>query len=142
MNHDKKVSCHKDTENTKTWTDDEINELCDRIRQIGYEIHMYLGTGYLEKIYENALRHRLQKAGIQARSQLLTEVYDEDGFLLGEYQLDIVVENILVIELKAAKNIDDAHIAQLLGYLRSTKLHHGLLINFGSYKYQIRKFKL
>ncbi len=87
------------------------------------------------------LLHRLQKAGIHARSQVPTKVHDEDGFLLGEYQLDIVVEGILVIELKASKNIDDAHIAQLLGYLKATDLHHGLLINFGSYKYQIRKFK-
>jgi|GEM_PF-1356583 len=65
-------------------------------------------------------------------TQVPTEVRDEDGFLLGDYKLDIVVEGILVIELKAAKNIDDAHIAQLLGYLRSTSLQHGLLINFGS----------
>ena len=67
---------------------------------------------------------------------------EKDGFLLGDYKLDIVVEGVLVIELKAAKNIDDAHIAQLLGYLRSTDLNHGLLINFGSCKYQIRKFKI
>ena len=134
--------CHKGTEITKNWTDEQINELCDQIRQIGYEIHQYLGTGYLEKIYENAVLHRLQKAGIRARSQVPTQVHDVDGFLLGEYQLDIVVEGILVIELKAARNIDDAHVAQILGYLRSTELHHGLLINFGSYKYQIRKFKI
>ena len=136
------MTSHKDTENTKYWADTQVNSLCDHVRQIGYEIHLYLGTGYLEKIYENALLHRLQKAGISAESQVPTEVHDEDGFLLGDYKLDIVVEGVLVIELKAAKNIDDAHIAQLLGYLRSTDLNHGLLINFGSHKYQIRKFKL
>lgn len=130
---------HKDT---KVWTDHQVNLLCDTVRQIGYEIHRYLGTGYLEKIYENALFHRLRKAGIRAESQVATAVHDEDGFLLGEYQLDLVVEDVLVVELKAAKNIDDAHIAQVLGYLRATRLNHGLLINFGSYKYQIRKFKI
>jgi GxxExxY protein len=131
----------KVTEGAKEWTDATINELCDQVRQIGYEVHRYLGTGYLEKIYENALLHRLQKAGIRAESQVPTEVRDDDGFLLGDYKLDIVVEGVLVIELKAAKDIDDAHVAQLLGYLRATTLKHGLLINFGSFKYQIRKFK-
>ena len=72
MDHDKKVSCHKDTENTKTWTDDEINELCDRVRQIGYEIHMYLGTGYLEKIYENALT--ATKIAIQTFNRFLCDL--------------------------------------------------------------------
>ena len=135
------MDSHKGKESTKEWTDTAINDLCDQVRQIGYEIHRYLGTGYLEKIYENALLHRLHKAGIRAESQVPTEVRDEDGFLLGDYKIDIVVEGVLVIELKAAKDIDDAHVAQLLGYLRATILKHGLLINFGSYKYQIRKFK-
>lgn len=106
---DRDVECsmmdsHKDTESTKEWTDAMVNELSDQVRQIGYQIHRYLGTGYLEKIYENALLHQLHKAGIRAESQVLTEVRDEDAFLLGDYKLDIVVEGVLVIELKAAKD--------------------------------------
>jgi GxxExxY protein len=123
------------------WVDKKVNELCDRVRQIAYELHVYLGTGYLENIYERGMLHRLSKAGIQCESQMPVDVFDEDGFLLGEYKLDLVVENVLVIELKAARTIDDNHIAQILGYLKATKLQHGLLINFGSAKFQIRKFK-
>lgn len=124
------------------WTDADVNELCDRVRQIGYDIHSYLGFGYLEKIYETALLHRLRKAGIGAESQVPTTVFDEDGFKLGEYKLDIIVERVVIVELKATRSLDDIHIAQLLGYLRATNLSHGLLINFGAKKYQIRKLKI
>lgn len=123
------------------WTDEQVNQLCDRVRQIGYDLHVYLGTGYLENIYERGLMHRLSKAGIHCESQVPVEVFDEDDFCLGEYKMDLVVEGILVIEIKAARALDDNHTAQLLGYLTATKLRHGLLINFGSAKYQIRKFK-
>ena len=124
------------------WHDNEVNELCDRIRQIAYDLHVYLGTGYLENIYERGMRHRLTKAGIRCESQVPVEVFDEDQFCLGEYKLDLVVEGIIVLELKAARAIDDNHIAQILGYLKATHLNHGLLINFGSGKFQIRKFKM
>jgi len=123
------------------WVDEKVNELCDRVRQIAYELHVYLGTGYLENIYERGMLNRLSKVGIHCESQAPVDVFDEDGFLLGEYKLDLVVENVLVIELKATRAIDDNHIAQILGYLKATKLQHGLLINFGSAKFQIRKFK-
>ena len=118
----------------------DIKELCDSVRQIGYALHVYLDPGYLEKVYENALVHRLQKAGFRAEQQHPIKVYDEDGTCIGEYFADIVVEGCLIIELKAAKNIANEHIAQILGYLRATKIKDGLLINFGAPKYQIRKF--
>ena len=123
------------------WDDARINELCDRVRQIAYDLHLYLGTGYLEKIYESGMHHRLAKAGIRCERQISVKVFDEDRFCLGEYKLDFVIEGILVIEIKAARAIDDHHVAQILGYLKATTLQHGLLINFGSAKFQIRKFK-
>ena len=70
------------------------------------------------------------------------EVRDEDGTVLGDFKADIFVENHLLVEVKAAKAIADEHIAQLLGYMRSSGCEHGLLINFGAPKLQIRKFVL
>ena len=85
--------------------------------------------------------HRMAKSGIHCEAQVSTKVFDEDGFCLGEYQLDLLDEDILVVEPKASRIIDDNHIAQLLGYLTATELNHGLLINFGAHRFQIRKFK-
>jgi GxxExxY protein len=119
----------------------EINLLSDQVRQTAYEIHAYHGHGHLERIYENALAHRLRKAGLDAKQQHPIEVLDEDGTLLGEYYADVCVERELIIEVKAAKCLAPEHEAQILGYLKSCRLKHGLLINFGSYKFEIRKYK-
>ncbi|MFA5057351.1 MAG: GxxExxY protein [Opitutaceae bacterium] len=119
-----------------------IHELCDFVRETAYAIHLYHGHGHLEKIYENALVHRLRKAGLKADPQVPLSVFDEDGTLLGEYFSDVLVNDALLVELKACKSLADEHIAQLLGYLKSARRHHGLLINFGSYKFEIRKYVL
>jgi GxxExxY protein len=118
----------------------DILKLCDYVREIAYAIHVYHAHGYLEKIYENALAHRLRKAGYEVQQQHPINVYDEDGTLLGEYFADVLVEGRLIVELKAAKNLAPEHEAQIIGYLKSSRLQHGLLINFGSYKFQIRKY--
>ncbi len=118
----------------------DILELCDRVRGIAYDIHLYHGQGHLEKVYENALAHRIRKAGIEARQQHPIKVYDEDATLIGEYAADILVDQRLIIELKASKAIVPEHEAQILGYLKSSRLEHGLIINFGSYKFQIKKY--
>ena len=117
-----------------------INELCDVVRETSYAIHVYHGHGHLEKVYENALAHRLRKLGLDVKQQYPIKVLDEDGTTIGEFNADLLVENQLVIELKAAKALADEHVAQLLGYLKSTRLEHGLLINFGSYKFEIKKY--
>ena len=69
-------------------------------------------------------------------------MYDEDGAVLGEYYADLFVEGSLVIELKACKALAAEHTAQLLGYLRASRMEHGLLINFGASRLEIRKFKI
>ena len=74
------------------------------------------------------------------KQQQPINVYDEDGTLIGEYLADLVVEDCLIVELKTAKSLAAEHEAQILGYLKSSRLKHGLLINFGSYKFEIRKF--
>jgi len=117
-----------------------IKALCDQVRQTAYDIHVYHGHGHLEKVYENALAHRLRKAGLDVKQQYPLKVYDEDGTLIGDYFADLLVENLLVVELKTAKTLAPEHEAQVLGYLKSGRLEHGLLINFGSYKFELRKF--
>ena len=118
--------------------DQAIMDLCARVRQVAYDIHVYHGHGHLEKVYENALGHRLRKAGLRAEQQAQIRVFDEDGTEIGEYFADLLVEDELVIELKAAKALAPEHEAQILGYLKSSRKGHGLLINFGSFKFQIR----
>ena len=118
---------------------DRIFELTDVVRETGYAIHCYHGPGHLEKVYENALVHRLRKRGISVEQQKPLTVHDEDGTILGEYVADILIEGRLILEIKAAKAIIDDHIAQTLGYLRSARLEHGVIVNFGAPKFQIRK---
>src|SRR3989442_11775830 len=118
----------------------DIKTLSDQVRQTAHDIHVYHGHGHLEKVYENALAHRLRKAGLDVKQQHPIKVYDEDGTLIGDYQADLLVEGELIIELKTAKSLAPEHEAQILGYLKSARLGHGLLVNFGSYKFEIRKF--
>ena len=123
-------------------TQKEIFQLCDQIRETAFALHCYLRHGHLEKVYENGLAHRLRKTGVQVKQQHPLQVLDEDGTILGDYLADLQVEGELIVELKACKAIADEHVAQLLGYLRSCRVEHGLLINFGSRKIEIRKFVL
>ena len=120
-------------------TEQEANRICDGIRQIAYDLHVYLGVGYLEKVYENGLAHRLIKAGMTVQVQQPIQIADEDGFVIGEYIADMVVEGI-VVELKAVSTLLQIHVAQLLNYLKAMTIEHGLLINFGSEKFQCRKY--
>jgi GxxExxY protein len=90
----------------------DIKTLVDQVRQISYDIHVYHGHGHLEKVYENALAHRLRKAGLHVEQQHPIKVYDEDGTLIGDYLADLLVEGKLVIELKTAKTLAPEHEAQ------------------------------
>jgi GxxExxY protein len=121
---------------------EDIMKLCDVVRETGFAIHRYHKHGHLEKVYENALAHRLQKLGLDVKQQCPLKVYDEDGTLIGDYNADLFVDNRLIIELKAAKALADEHVAQILGYLRSSGVEHGLLINFGAPKFEIKKYVL
>jgi GxxExxY protein len=117
-----------------------INELCELVRETAYAIHLYHGHGHLEKVYENALAHRLRKAGLNVRQQHPITVFDEDRTIIGEYFADLFINETLIAELKACRALINEHTAQILGYLRSSQREHGLLMNFGSYKFQIRKY--
>ncbi|HEY4299591.1 MAG TPA: GxxExxY protein [Candidatus Didemnitutus sp.] len=119
-----------------------IFELCDRVRETAYAIHLYHGHGHLEKVYENALASRLRHAGMTVAQQLPIKVLDEDGTPLGDYVADLFVDDRLIVELKAVRVLAEEHTAQILGYLKSTRIEHGLLINFGSARFEVRKFAL
>jgi GxxExxY protein len=117
-----------------------INELCDVIRETSFAIHKYHRNGHLEKIYENALVNRLRKLGLKVDQQHPLTVYDEDGTVLGDYYADLFVDGCLIVELKACKSTTEEHVAQLLGYLTSARIHDGLLINFGSPRLYVKKY--
>ncbi len=118
----------------------KTNDLCDIIREASFSIHKYHRNGHLEKIYENSLVNRLRKLGLDVKQQHPLTVYDEDGTVLGEYFADLLIEDRLIVELKACKCMANEHIAQLLGYLKSSRIHDGLLINFGAQKLFIKKY--
>jgi len=122
--------------------DKEVMILCDKIRIASFSAHKFLKHGHLEKIYENALAHRLKKQGIALEQQYALKVFDEDGTLLGDFFADLFVEKNLIVEIKACRTLAEEHIAQILGYLRASRIRHGLLINFGSPKLQIKKLIL
>lgn len=120
----------------------DIFALCDVIRETSFDIHRYLRNGHREQIYENALVHRLRKQGISVAQQPEIRVFDEDGTPLGYLKADLIVESQLVCEIKGAQSIVDEHVAQLLGYLRASRMEHGLLINFGGPRLQVKKLIL
>jgi GxxExxY protein len=119
---------------------ENINDLCDIVRQTAFDIHSYHRHGHLEKVYENALTHRLRKRGLQVIQQHPLAVLDDDGTVLGDYFADLFVENRLIVELKACRTTNDEHIAQIIGYLKSSRIETGLLINFGAPKLYVKKF--
>ncbi len=119
---------------------DNINQLCDAVRETSFAIHKYHRNGHLEKVYENALAHRLRKQGLKVEQQFPLTVYDEDGTILGEYFADLFIEGCLIVELKACKAVAEEHVAQLLGYLKSSRIETGLLINFGAAKLCVKKY--
>lgn len=106
------------------------SETTGKIIDAYYTVYRTLGYGFLEKVYENALALELQKLGLRVETQKLIEVY-YGGQLVGEYFADIVVNDVVIVELKAVKTILKQHEAQLLNYLKASIIEVGLLLNFG-----------
>jgi GxxExxY protein len=118
---------------------EKLNSVTERIIGCAYTVSNVLGVGFLEKVYENALAHELRKAGLRADQQQPIKVL-YDGIIVGDYFADIVVEESVIIELKAAKAFDNIHFAQCVNYLKATGTKICLLINFGQPKVQIKRF--
>ena len=117
---------------------EKLRELAAQVGQIAYGVHEYFGNGLLEKVYESALEHRLVKAGYKVERQKPLKVFDEDGDCVGDYFVDMFVNDGLIVELKAVKSLAPEHFAQILNYLKITHNPIGLIINFGSYKFERR----
>jgi GxxExxY protein len=115
-----------------------LDALTERIIGCAYTVANGLGAGFLEKVYENALAHELRKAGLTVEQQRALEVR-YDGVVVGDYVADLLVDGAVVVELKAAKALDDVHAAQCMNYLKASALHVCLLINFGSPRVKIRR---
>jgi GxxExxY protein len=105
-------------------------EITDIIIKCFYNVYYKLGYGFLEKVYENAMLIELRKQGLEAESQKHLKVF-YDEYEVGNYFADIIVEDIVIVELKAAEGIAEEHEAQLTNYLRATTIEVGLLLNFG-----------
>lgn len=118
----------------------EIKELCAAVRETSLAAHRFFRHGHAEKVYENSLRNRLRKKGLGVEQQVPIEVRDEDGSIVGDYIADLLVEEELILELKAVNQLCSGHTAQVLGYLRAANLEHAMLINFGSPKIEFKKF--
>ena len=119
----------------------DLNEITYKINGAVFEVIRVLGAGFLEKVYENALLIELLKRGLKAESQVPLKV-SYKGEVVGEYVVDILVEDAVILELKAVEQIQKIHEAQLLNYLKATGVNIELLINFKYPKAEIKRFVL
>ncbi|MEI8085233.1 MAG: GxxExxY protein [Paludibacter sp.] len=106
-------------------------EITDKIIKSYYKVFNTLGYGFLEKVYENSMAFELRKQGLEVKCQHPITVFYETE-IVGEYYADIIVNDIIVIELKAASTLTEDHECQLINYLKATEIELGLLMNFGT----------
>jgi GxxExxY protein len=118
----------------------EINDLTHVVIGCAFKVHNVLGSGFLEKVYENALKIELDKLHIVAQQQKELPVWYE-GIAVGLYYPDLWIDDQLIIEVKAVHNLSAQHEVQLVHYLTATNIDNGLLINFGSAVQVKRKFR-
>jgi len=109
----------------------KVEELCYKVIGAAMAVHRHFGSGYLEEVYKNAMMVELNERGLRAEKEVPIPV-DYKGVRVGDYRADIIVENSLVLELKAVSALNAIHEAQLVNYLNATKIEDGLLINFGA----------
>ncbi len=114
-------------------------DLSYRVRGSIYTVFKELGPGFLENIYQNALEIELTKRGISFEAQKEIEVY-YDGIQVGLHRLDLVVEDKIVLELKAVDDLHPQHEAQIISYLKASRLSVGFLVNFGGKKAKIKRY--
>ena len=119
----------------------DLNEITYRINGSIFEVNQVLGSGFLEKVYENAMMIELKERGLKAERQVPIRIAYK-GHEVGDYFADIVVEGKIVLELKAVSSLEKIHEAQLLNYLKATGFKIGLLVNFAYPKAEIKRFIL
>jgi GxxExxY protein len=108
---------------------EQVNSITERIIGDAYRVHNALGCGFLEKVYENAMSHELGKMGLRVGQQVGMKVW-YDGIVVGDYVANLLVEDLLIVELKAVKSIDPIHLAQAINYLAATHMPICLVVNF------------
>lgn len=119
----------------------EIESLIKTIIQCAYNVRMHLAAGFLENVYQKALIIELKEKGIHADTETPINVYYKNE-IVGEFRADIIVEGEIIVELKAVQHLLPIHETQLVNYLTATHTDHGLLINFGGERIEIkRKFR-
>jgi len=106
------------------------SQITEKIIGAAYRVYNTLGFGFLEKVYENALVTELKKLGLSARQQEPVKVYYE-GQVVGDFVADLLVDDKVIVEVKAVSRLDKVHEAQIVNYLKATNIEVGLLINFG-----------
>ena len=116
----------------------EHEELTGRIIAAAIEVHRRLGPGFLESIYENALVIALKQAGLKVSQQMEISI-EFDGIVIGKHRLDLLVQDTIVVELKAVKSLEDVHFAIVKSYLRAAGKEHGLLINFAKPTIEVKR---
>lgn len=105
-------------------------KITDSVLKVYYDVYNSLGYGFLEKVYQNAMYFELKNAGYKVEAQKPIKVYLRNQ-LIGEYYADLLIEDKVIIELKACEVLMNVHIAQLMNYLKATEVEVGLLLNFG-----------
>jgi GxxExxY protein len=117
---------------------DAINQLSGQIIRCAFVVSNTLGIGFLEKVYENALTHELRKAGLIVEQQHPITIH-YDSVIVGTYTADLLVENAVLVELKAVTALDTVHRAQCINYLKGSGLWLCLLLNFGNPRLEIKR---
>ena len=113
------------------YQDFKYKDITEKIIEIFFKVYNKLGYGFLEKVYENAMMIELKKESIPALSQTSIKVLYE-AEIIGDYYADLLVDNRVIVEMKAAKSLVKENEAQLLNYLKATDIEVGLLLNFGT----------
>ncbi len=121
--------------------EERINEITEKIIGCSFTVANKIGSGFLEKVYENALAYELRKSGYHSEQQKLLKVY-YDRVVVGTYSPDLLVEDLVIVELKTVNRLENIHRAQCLNYLNATGLGICLLINFGNPTVDVKRIRL
>jgi GxxExxY protein len=120
---------------------DKINDITEKIIGCAYKVMNELGCGFLEKVYENALAYEIRNLELKVEQQSKIKVF-YDKIEVGFYEPDLLVEGLVVVELKTVASLENIHKAQCLNYLEATGMKICLLINFGNPKVEVKRFAL
>lgn len=115
------------------------NDITEKIIYAAFEVHNFLGYGFLEKVYQRAMQAELARLGLSAEMEYALKVYYK-GIMVGEYFADLLVENKVIVELKVSKKYNSPDESQVLNQLKASGVKVGLLINFGSYRVEFKRF--